>query len=226
MSLTLHYHPLASFCWKALIALYENDTPFERVIVDFGDPTSRDTFYALWPIGNMPVLQDSARSATVGESTIVIEYLEAHHPGRTALLPANKDAAREVRFWDRVYDTYIHHPMQKIVVDRLRPDGKGDGFGVEEAKTQLRDMYGFLDKALIGRHWAAGDDFTLADCSAAPALFYASTIIPFEVGQRNLTGYFDRLAARPSFRRVLEEAEPYFQNFPLERKPRMPRPAP
>jgi glutathione S-transferase len=226
MSLTLHYHPLASFCWKALIALYENDTPFERVIVDFGDPVSRDAFYAFWPIGNMPVLQDSARGATVGESTIVIEYLEAHHPGRTTLLPANNDAAREVRFWDRVYDTYVHHPMQKIVVDRLRPEGKGDAFGVEEARKQLRDMYGFLDQALSGRRWAASDDFTLADCSAAPALFYASTIIPFEPGQRNLTGYFDRLATRASFRRVLEEAEPYFQNFPLEEKPRIPRPAP
>jgi glutathione S-transferase len=226
MSLTLHYHPLASFCWKALIALYENDTPFERVIVDFSDPTSRDAFYALWPIGNMPVLRDSARSATVGESTIVIDYLETHHPGRTVLLPADKDAAREVRFWDRVYDTYVHHPMQKIVVDRLRPEGKGDAYGVEEAKTQLRDMYGFLDKALSGRRWAASDDFTLADCSAAPALFYAGTIIPFEPGQKSLAGYFDRLAARPSFRRVLEEAEPYFENFPLERKPRISHPAP
>jgi glutathione S-transferase len=225
MSLTLHYHPLASFCWKALIALYENDTPFERVIVDFGDPASRDAFYALWPIGNMPVLQDSASGATVGESTIVIDYLEAHHPGRTVLLPADKDAAREVRFWDRVYDTYVHHPMQKIVVDRLRPEGKSDVFGVEEAKTQLRDMYCYLDGALKGRRWAASDEFTLADCAAAPALFYANTIIPFDPGQRNLRDYFDRLAGRPSFRRVLEEAEPYFKNFPLEPKPKIPRAA-
>jgi glutathione S-transferase len=222
MSLTLHYHPLASFCWKALIALYENDTPFERVIVDLGDTASRDAFYALWPIGNMPVLQDSASGVTVGESTIVVDYLETHHPGRTALLPANEDAVRDVRFWDRVYDTYVQEPMQKIVLDRLRPEGKGDAFGVEAAKGQLREMYGFLDKALEGRRWAAGDGFTLADCSAAPALFYAGTIIPFEPGQRNLAGYFDRLAARPSFRRVLEEAEPYFKNFPLEKKPQLP----
>jgi glutathione S-transferase len=225
MSLTLHYHPLASFCWKALIALYENDTQFERVIVDFGDPASRDAFYALWPIGNMPVLQDSATGATVGESTIVIDYLEAHHPGRTVLVPPDKDAAREVRFWDRVYDTYVHHPMQKIVVDRLRPEGKTDTFGVEEAKTQLHDIYGFLDRALAGRRWAASDDFTLADCAAAPALFYANTIIPFDPAQKNLAAYFRRLAARPSFRRVLEEAEPYFKNFPLDPKPKIPTPA-
>jgi glutathione S-transferase len=225
MTLTLHYHPLASFCWKALIALYENDTPFERVIVDFGDPASRDAFYALWPIGNMPVLQDSDTGATVGESTIVIDYLEAHQPGRTVLVPPDKDAAREARFWDRVYDTYVHHPMQKIVVDRLRPEGQGDTFGVEEAKTQLRDIYGFLDQALAGRRWAASNDFTLADCAAAPALFYASTIIPFDPAQKNLAAYFHRLAARPSFRRVLEEAEPYFKNFPLDPKPKIPSPA-
>src|SRR5262249_5110361 len=111
---------------------------------------------------------------------------------------------------------------QKIVVDRLRPEGKGDAYGVEEARTQLGDMYGFLDKALAGRRWAAGDDFTLADCSAAPALFYASTIIPFETPQKNLIGYFDRLVQRPSFRRVLEEPEPYFGNFPLEPNPQLP----
>lgn len=222
MTLTLHYHPLASFCWKALIALYENDTPFERVIVDLADPASRDAFYALWPIGNMPVLQDSARGATVGESTIVVDYLATHCPGRTVLLPADSDAAREVRFWDRVYDSYVHHPMQSVVLDRLRPAGKGDPYGVAAAKAQLVESYAFLDKVLEGRSWAAGEEFTLADCSAAPALFYASTIVPFDAGQTNLAAYFDRLAARPSFRRVLEEAEPYFGNFPLEKKPQLP----
>lgn len=223
MTLALHYHPLASFCWKALIALYENDTPFERVIVDFGNPQSRDAFYALWPIGNMPVLVDKARGATVGESTIVIDYLDTYYPGRSGLIPADPDAAREARFWDRIYDTYVHHPMQQIVGDRLRPEGKGDAFGVEAARTRLREIYGFLNKAMDGKTWAIGDDFTVADCAASPALFYANTIVPFDPAQRHLKSYLDRLVGRPSFRRVLEEAEPYFKNFPLDPKPELPR---
>jgi glutathione S-transferase len=223
MSLTLHYHPLASFCWKALIALYENETPFTPVIVNLGDPASRDAFYALWPIGNMPVLRDDARGETVGESSIVIDYLAQHYPGSVDLLPIDQDAARTVRFRDRVYDAYVHEPMQKIVLDRIRPEGNGDPFGVEAAKTQLREIYGFLEGAMQGKEWAAGDKFTLADCSAAPALFYASIVVPFEGGQKNLAAYLDRLTERRSFRRVLEEAEPYFQYFPMETKPRIRR---
>jgi len=222
MTLQLYSHPLASFCHKALIALYENDTPFEPVLVDFGNPDSRAAFEAVWPLAKMPVLCDTTRGFTVAESTIVIEYLDAHYPGPTRLLPADPDSAWLARMWDRVYDHYVQEPMQKIVVDRLRPEGGNDPQGVKLAQQQLEDVYPLLEREMESKTWAIGDVFTLADCAAAPALFYANTVVPFGPAQRHLQGYLERLAARPSFARVLREAEPYFQNFPLDPKPRIP----
>lgn len=224
MSLTLYFHPLASFCHKALIALYENDIAFDPVIVDLADETSRAALAALWPMAKMPVLCDQARDCTVAESTIVIEYLDAHYPGKTRLVPADPDLAWQTRMWDRFHDHYVQEPMQKIVIDRLRPDGKRDAFGVEQAKAQLRQAYDVLERELANKTWMLGNAFTLADCAAAPALFYASTVVPFAAGDRNLPAYLDRLMARPSFARVLAEAEPYFPNFPLDPKPRISRP--
>lgn len=224
MSLTLYFHPLASFCHKALIALYENDIAFDPVIVDLADETSRAALAALWPMAKMPVLCDQARDCTVAESTIVIEYLDAHYPGKTRLVPADPDLAWQTRMWDRFHDHYVQEPMQKIVVDRLRPDGKRDAFGVEQAKANLRQAYDILERELADKTWMLGNAFTLADCAAAPALFYANTVVPFAAEDRNLPAYLDRLMARPSFARVLAEAEPYFPNFPLDPKPRISRP--
>lgn len=224
MSLTLYFHPLASFCHKALIALYENDIPFDPVIVDLADETSRAALATLWPMVKMPVLRDQARNRTVAESTIVIEYLDAHYPGKMRLVPADPDLAWQTRMWDRFHDHYVQEPMQKIVVDRLRPDGKSDAFGVEQAKANLRQAYDLLERELATRTWMLGDAFTLADCAAAPALFYASTVVPFAAKDRNVPAYLNRLMARPSFARVLAEAEPYFPNFPLDPKPRIARP--
>ncbi|MGH6771210.1 MAG: glutathione S-transferase family protein [Xanthobacteraceae bacterium] len=224
MSLKLYSHPLASFCHKALIALYENGTNFEPVLVDLGDEASRAAFKAVWPMAKMPVLRDDARQRTVAESTVIIEYLDAHYPGATRFVPADADLAWQVRMWDRFHDHYIQEPMQKIVVDRLRPAGGNDAFGVEQAKAQLREAYGVLDRELESKTWAIGDAFTLADCAAAPALFYANTVLPFGDAYRNLQAYLDRLMARPSFARVLKEAEPYFAMFPLEPKPHIARP--
>jgi glutathione S-transferase len=223
MSLTLHYHPLASFCWKALIALYENETPFERVAVDFGNEESRAAFFKLWPFGKMPVLRDEDRDRTVPESTTIIEYLDQHYPGAARLIPSDPDRARQARLADRIYDSYVHEPMQKIVTDRLRPAGKNDPHGVELARAQIRSAYEILDKDMAERRWFLGDDFTLADCSASPALFYANTVVKFADTQKNLSAYLDRLMARPTFARVLKEAEPYFNLFPLEEKPRLTR---
>ena len=220
MSLKLYYHPLASFCWKALIALYENDTPFEPIVVDLGDAGSRDSFAKVWPLAKFPVLRDGTRNSTVAEATIVIEYLDAFHPGPTRFLPAEPDLTWRTRMWDRVFDHYIHEPMQKVVVDRIRPEGKRDAHGVEQAKDQLREAYVLLDREIGTRTWAMGEDFSLVDCAAAPALSYATTLIPFEASHRNLPGYLDRLIARPSFARVLREAEPYFKFYPNETKPR------
>ncbi len=219
MSLKLYYHPLASFCHKALIALYEGGIAFQPVVVDLADEASTAAFKAVWPIAKMPVLRDDARNHTVAESTIVIEYLDACYG--TRLVPEDADLAWQARMWDRVYDHYVQEPMQKIVTDRLRPPGTNDVFGVEQAQTRLREIYAIVERQMEGRTWAVGNAFTLADCAAAPALFYANTVSPFDTAQRNLIAYFDRLMERPSFARVLTEAEPYFSLFPLDRKPQL-----
>jgi glutathione S-transferase len=223
MSLKLYFHPLASFCHKALIALYENGVPFEPVIVDLADDRSSAAFRAVWPMAKMPVLRDEARERTVAESTIVIEYLDAYYPGLTRFLPADPDRAWQTRMWDRFFDHYVQEPMQKIVTDRLRPAGKDDAHGVAQAKAQLQQAYAVIEREMAARTWMVGDGFTLADCAAAPALFYADTVVPFGAAHRELTAYLGRLMARPSFARVLEEAEPYFRLFPMEKKPAIAR---
>jgi glutathione S-transferase len=170
MSLRLYFHPLASFCHKPLIALYENAIPFEPVIVDLGDEASRAAFRAVWPMAKMPVLRDDARDRTVAESTIIVEYLDTYYPGATRFLPAEVDRAWQTRMWDRFYDHYVQEPMQKIVTDRLRPEGKNDRFGVEQAKAQLHEAYRVIEQEMGSKTWAAGDAFTLADCAAAPGV--------------------------------------------------------
>ena len=214
MTLMLHFHPLASYCWKVLIALYEAEAPFESTIVDLGDARSRAAFLQLWPVGKMPVLTDTGRQATVPESTIIIEYLATYYPGRSELIPADLDMARRVRLADRFYDLYVHEHMQKIVGDRLRPSGQKDPFGVEHARASLAAAYTIIDDDMASKYWATGQSFTLADCAAFPALYYANKVAPFPGNFTNLAGYFERLSQRPSVMRVLREAEPYFAMFP------------
>lgn len=220
MPLELYFHPLASFCHKVLIAFYENGIPFEPVIVDLGDEASTAAFKRIWPMTKMPVLRDGERGATVAESTIVIEYLDTFYPGRTRFIPADPEAAWQTRMWDRFFDQYVQEPMQKIVTDRIRPEGKGDPFGVEQAKMQLLQSYDLMEERLTGRQWAIGDEYTLADCAATPALFYSNAVVP--IGDRPaLKAYAGRLMARASFQRVHEEATPYFRFFPMPDKPVM-----
>jgi glutathione S-transferase len=214
MSLSLYMHPLSSFCQKAMLALYENDTPFTPVIIDLADEAQRNTLLKLWPMGKFPVLRDEARDRTVPESSIIIEYLAQHYPGKTPLVPADADLARQMRLRDRFYDNYVNHPMQKIVTDKLRPPGQNDSFGVEQAKAQLQTAYAVIEDEMATKTWAMGDAFTMADCAAAPALFYSTKVVPFDAAQRNAAAYFDRLMQRPSFARVVEEAQPYFAMFP------------
>jgi glutathione S-transferase len=216
MSLTLHYHPLSSFCWKALIALYENDTPFEPRLVDLGNETERAALLKLWPVGKFPVLRDDAKDRTIPESSIIIEYLDSYYPGRTRFIPADPKLALQTRLRDRFYDLYVHLSVQKIVGDRLRPEGKKDPHGVEEAKARIQSCYGMIDKEVAAKTWAMGEAFSLADCAASPALFYASKVMPFGDTHKNVMAYFNRLKARPSFARVIKEAEPYFAMFPQE----------
>ncbi|HYJ10665.1 MAG TPA: glutathione S-transferase family protein [Polyangiaceae bacterium] len=216
MSFTLYYHPLASFCHKVLIGLYEKGTIFRAEIVDLADQTSSAQFLSFWPVGKIPVLRDEQRGRTVPETSIIIEYLEQHQPDAPPLLPANAESALEVRLWDRFFDLYVQVPMQKIVVDRLRPAGQADVLGVDEARLNLRKAYALAERQLEGRTWAASDAFSLADCAAAPALFYANIVEPFSASHPNLALYFERLLARPSVARTLREARPYFSMFPLQ----------
>jgi glutathione S-transferase len=212
-ALSLYYHPLASYCWKVLIALYESDTPFAPRLVDLSDEAQRNALLKLWPVGKFPVLHDEAAGRVVPESSVIIEYLEAHHPGRMPLIPADRDAALEVRLQDRFFDQQVHEAMQKHVGDKLRPEGQRDPYGVEQAHRQLERAYGMLELTLEQRTWAAGDAFSLADCAAAPALYYANLVHPLGAHGR-VAAYLKRLVARPSFARVLAEAEPYFKLFP------------
>ena len=216
MSLTLHYHPLSSSCSKVLIALYENNTPFTPHSVNLGDEAERAALLKLWPIGKFPVLRDDATDRTIPETSIIIEYLDHQYPGGTRFIPADGKQALQTRLRDRFYDLYVHSPMQKIVGDRLRPQGRKDPHGVEEAKARLQSCYGMIDKEVANKTWAMGEAFTLADCAAAPALFYANKLVPFGDSHNHVTAYLDRLQARPSFARVIREAEPYFAMFPQE----------
>ena len=213
MTLTLHDHPFALFCWKALIALYERDVPFERVLV--GDADDRGRLAELWPPASIPVLVDDEAGVTVPESTTVIEHLDGYGDA-PPLVPADAAAALRARLWDRVVDGHVALPIQKIVGDSLRPEGRTDPHGVEEARATLDMAYGLLDERLSEGGFLAGPDFTLADCAAAPALFYARVVHRWDEQRLDaLTRYYDDLAERPSVARVIEEARPYRGLFPL-----------
>ena len=211
MSRTLHFHPLSSFCWKVLIALYEADLAFEANVVDLGDPAQRAAFQAIWPLGKFPVLSEAGR--VTPESTIIIEHLAQLHPAAARLLPDDPDLALRTRLLDRLFDNYIHAPMQSVVAERLRPKGRRDPFGAESARSAIRQGYDVLAPMIAGP-WAIGEAFTLADCAALPALHYADFALPL-ADWPALTAYLDRLRSRPSVARVLREAQPYFHFFPL-----------
>ena len=208
--LTLYAHPLSSYCWKALIALYENNTPFELHMLD---QNSWGAFAQKWPVARMPALEDSDRKQFVPEASIIIEYLEQHYRGATRFIPDNADAARDTRLWDRFFDNYVMTPMQKIVGDRNRPEGKKDPHGVEDAKRLVATSYGVLEKHLGDRTFAVGDSFSMADCAAGPSLFYAAKNEPISDYPKS-AAYLQRLTQRPSFARALKEAEPFFHMYP------------
>jgi glutathione S-transferase len=214
MALILHMHPLAAFCHKALIALYENNTPFEIGSVNLGDAESAKAHFARWPVGKLPVLEDTARRQMIPETSIIIEYLQQHYPGPAPMLPADEALRLDVRLWDRFFDLYISQQMTKFVIDRIRPEGQKDPAGVADAERMLGIAYGMLEQRMKDKTWAAGDTFTMADCAASPALFYADFILPFGPSRPHLAAYRTRLMERPAFARVLKDARPYFQYFP------------
>lgn len=211
MSLTLYAHPFSSYCQKVLIALYENATPFAMRMI--GSPESNAELEALWPFKRFPVLVDG--DCVLKESSIIIEHLALYHPGPVCLLPGDPRACLEVRFMDRFFDNYVMTPQQKVVFDALRPAENRDAFGVAEARKMLETSYRWLDGAMRGRQWAAGEGFSLADCVAAPALFYADWTHPIAAEFAHVRAYRQRLLARPSVARAVNEARPYRPYFPL-----------
>jgi glutathione S-transferase len=213
MSLKIYGHPFAAYYQKVVIALYENDTPFEFRMLAPDDQQAAAEHAALWPLKRIPVLVDDGH--TVVESSIIIEYLGIHHPGPVRLIPAEPRTALGVRMMDRFFDNYIMTPMQKIVLDSIRAVEQRDRQGVADARAMLDTAYRWLDGQMTGRTWAAADAFSLADCAAAPALFYADWAHPIGRDFSNVHAYRRRLLARPSFARAVDEARPYRPNFPL-----------
>ncbi len=208
----LYAHPFSSYCQKVLIALYENDVPFELRLLA-GDAVVHAEHEAVWPLKKMPVLVDEGR--TLLEATIIVEHLDIAHPGPVRLIPEDRRAALDVRMMDRVFDNYVATPMQKIVLDSLRAAADRDPHGVAAARQALETTYRWLDDTMAGREWAAAGVFSLADCAAAPALFYADWAHPIDASCTNLHAYRRRLLARPSFARAVDDARPYRRHFPL-----------
>lgn len=209
---TLYAHPFSSYSQKVLIALYENDTPFTYRMLAIDDADAAAELAALWPLKRFPVLVDEGR--TVIESSMIIEHLMLCHPGPARLIPEDPAAALEVRTMDRFFDNYVMTPMQKIVFDHIRAEDARDPAGVADARAMLDTAYGWLDGIMAGRHWAAGDGFSLGDCAAAPALFYADWVHPIGEAHAHARDYRRRLLHRPSFARAIEEARPYRPLFP------------
>jgi glutathione S-transferase len=212
-ALTLYYHPLSSYCHKVLIAVDVLGIEVDKRLLNLGDPAERAAHLALWPTGKMPLLVDQARP--VPETSIIIEYLQRHHarPGRT-LIPHDPDAALDVRLWDRLFDFYVMTPMQAFTADLLRPEADRDALNVARARESLLSAYALIDSHLEGRTWMSGDAFSMADCAAAPALFYAVTYVPLSAQQGNLAAYFERLMSHPSVALTIDQARPYFKYYP------------
>ena len=213
MALALYYHPLASFCQKVLIALYENDTPFTFKEIGPDHPDHIADWQRRWPIGKFPVLVDGDR--TVAETSSIIEYLQLHHAGPVRLIPGDPEAALDVRFLDRFFDLHIMDAAQHAVNGALTGDDTKRAEGMATTIEKLNRAYPWIDAQLAGRSWAAGGDFTLADCAAAPALFYADWIYPIPARFVTLRAYRARLLARPSFARAVDDARYFRPYFPL-----------
>ncbi|MCP8467104.1 glutathione S-transferase family protein [Pseudomonas sp. ZM23] len=213
MSLVLYGHPFSSYTQKALVALYENGIAFEFRCLGPDKPEHTDDWLRLWPLAKFPLLRDGQRS--VVETSIIIEYLQLAYGGPQRLLPDDPMAALDVRFLDRFFDLHVMSPVQHAVSGALSGDAIRRRDGLAEAVTKLQLAYAWLESHIAGRTWAAGEHFTLADCAAAPALFYADWTHPVGDAYPGVRAYRSRLLARPSFARAVEEARPYRPLFPL-----------
>jgi glutathione S-transferase len=208
--LTLYGHPISSYTWKVLTPLYENGTPFEFVTLD---QNTYPDFLAKWPLGSFPVLADGDRSRMITETSVIIEYLDIYYPGRVRFVPKDFDTALEVRRWDRIFDT-VGTTMTKVVMDNVRPEGQHDPIGVEDAKRAVRKLYTVIEVQLGDRQFIVGDSITLADCAAAPALWYATRNILLEGGFPRIAANLERLKAWPAFARAVKGSKPLFHMYP------------
>jgi len=208
VALILYQHPLSLYVQKAKVAFYEKQVPYEARMLDGSEPVAGE-FAALWPVGRFPALTDGDR--LVFEATSIIDYLDARFPDTPRMIPADPMLAVEVRMWDRFFDNYVSYPQQRIVFGALGRDA------ADEARwhAAFDTAYAVLDRRMAGREWVAGEGFSLADCAAAPALLYADWTYAIPKRLANLWAYRDRLLARPSYARALDEARPYRHLFPL-----------
>jgi glutathione S-transferase len=211
MTLELFAQPFSSYCQKALIAFYENDVPFNYRMME--DEGVGEELASLWPMKKFPILRDDGR--VILEASIIIEHLHLRHSGPVKLIPEDPDMAVEARMLDRFFDNYVMTPQGKFVLDALRPPESRDPYGVEEARRMLETSYAWLDQRMQGRTWAVGDTFTLADCAAAPSLFYADWTHRIPERYEHLAAYRARLLQRPSFARAVDEARRFRHYFPL-----------
>ena len=212
MSLELFAHPFSSYCQKVLIALWADGTPFAYRMLDEEHPENFAELKQRWPFGKFPLLVDDGE--TVAESTPIIEHLQARHPGPNQWIP-DGELGRRVRFLDRFFDTYVMGNMQKAGLDIIRPEGCKDPYGADLARAELNMAYAWLEANVNEGSWAAGDKFTLADCAAAPSLFYADWVEEIGPSRPRLTAYRARLLAHPVVARAVDEGRPYRQYFPL-----------
>ena len=210
MTLALYAHPFSSYCQKALIALYEKDLPFEFRQVDGQHEENSAAWSQLWPLKRFPLLVDG--DLTLPEASIIIEHLDLAFPETPRMLPADAGEALPVRLLDRIFDNYVMTPMQRIVFDRIREESDRDAKGVAEQHALLDTSYDWLERK-VGDGWIAGE-FSLADCAAAPSLFYADWVHPIGEAWPRLAAYRARLLARPSVARAVDEARPYRSFFP------------
>jgi len=210
VSLTLYAHPFSSFCWKVQIALDADATPHTYRNVDLSEPGNAEELKRLWPLGKFPLLVDDGE--VVAETTCIIEHLQARHPGPNVWIPEG-ELGRRVRFLDRFFDLHIQGNMQPTVNHAIWPDG--EGLAARRGRESLRIAYDWLDANLPAGEWAAGDSFTLADCAAAPALFYADWVDEIGEGRPRLQAYRARLLAHPAVQKSVESARPYRAYFPL-----------
>jgi glutathione S-transferase len=211
MALTLYYHPLSSYCHKVLIALYEAGTPFNAHLINLGDDADRAKLSSHWAHCKFPVLHDSKGDRSLPESSIIIEYLD-QYAGTKPMVPIERERALRVRLWDRIFDNYMQTPLQQIVLDRMYQTNAD----MSGPRAQIATSYRLIEEQLATQDWIADAEFSLADCAAAPALFYTHTLVPVPEALEKLRGYFERLLQRPSVQRVLVEAKPYFNLYPFE----------